>query len=193
VLSCGGHTARSTDNPPTTDGGAEGAAGIGCPADAPPGALFTFRLKNTGTSVITLFLGCGKDPPITLHTPNGDHRIGPESAERCGFTCTETFMGGVQPGGCTDCGPGYVQMIDPGATREITWDRRMWVPGPIEQACSEQLKGSACAMGVLVTAPAINGTIEYCAAVEFSPSCPAPKKADFIANLDVGSVDVSLP
>jgi hypothetical protein len=164
--------------------------GVGCPVDAPPGPPFAFRLTNGSDVPIRLFLGCGKNPPITLHTATGDRGIGPESGSFCGKTCDDVFSSGV-PSVCTDCGPGYLLTIDVAATKEITWDRRLWDHGTIEPNCSETLKGE-CAKGVAVGASEITGTVKYCLESDPAPPCDT-KQQEFTTSLDAGSIALVLP
>jgi hypothetical protein len=147
-------------------------------------------MTNAGMETIKLFLGCGKNPPIKLHTATGDRGIGSETGSFCGTTCDEVFSNGV-PSVCTDCGPGYLLTIAAGDTKEITWDRRLWDRGLIEPTCSEKLMGE-CAKGVAVGTSDITGTVKYC--LESDPTFPCDtRQLEFATSLNVDSVALVLP
>src|SRR5205085_6800864 len=88
--------------------------------------------------------------------------IGPGAVDICEFTCDQVYAGQVQPGGCSDCGPGYWQTIMPGATADLPWDRLVYVRHTVEPPCATAT--GTCALGVPVApSTAQSGTLTACA------------------------------
>ncbi|HEY7374122.1 MAG TPA: hypothetical protein VIF57_18315, partial [Polyangia bacterium] len=173
------------DEPVADDAGA-------CVQRVPAGATFTFHLRNDGTETRYMSFGCGGNPPIALEAAQGKGGIGPESVYFCGYTCDPVFAGQSVPSGCTDCGPGVSKELPPGATVDVAWDRRLWQQVTIPAACSGLPQPSTCALGVAVAATMVNGTVTYCGSAPPTLSCLDPRTADFVADLSLDAVDVSI-
>jgi hypothetical protein len=147
-----------------------GVAGCGSKAEetclgtvAPPGQSFTFHVHNGGSKTLRLTYGCGDELPIQLDTPAGSLGIG---STDCTWTCESIYDGSAAMSGpfsCTDCGPGQGAALDPGATVDITWDRRVYAATNVDPSCG----GGAGAQCMLATAvvPAVaqKGVLTVCA------------------------------
>jgi hypothetical protein len=151
-----------------TGAGETGALESGAGGDAgacsipPPGSAFTFHVHNSGTRDLGLGYGCGRDQPIVLVTPTGSLGIGSESANACGFTCEQDYMGNPQQG-CSDCGPGVGAALPVGATVDIAWDRRVYVTHTADPQCVGGQTNVSCALAVAVApSQTQQGTISLC-------------------------------
>jgi hypothetical protein len=151
-----------------------------------PAGTFTFHVHNAGTNRLSWFLGCSKTLPIVLHVgPGEDEPAGPGSVDSCEFTCDRVYQSLSSPGGCTDCGAGYVGSVAPGNVTDIVWDRRGYVRHTIDDECSPGHGGQTCALGLSVT-PSIaqTGTITVCdgdffevsTCVQTGTSTPLPER-----------------
>jgi hypothetical protein len=133
-----------------------------------PKGEFTFHIRNGGTSLLRLALGCGAKLPIDLDTPDGKLGIGPGNADACERSCDLVYDSPIPqcPGFCTDCANGKLVTIGSGATGDMEWDRRVYVPKMAEQRCLADPScpsGKSCAFGIAV-APKANqmGTLTIC-------------------------------
>ena len=148
----------------THDDGAGGTGGGGageCTLPL-PGADFSFVVENTGTSQLSLKLGCGSTIPIVLATPDGALGIGPGNANTCEFDC-EMVYDGFEAWGCSDCGPGVGEELPPGGEVTITWDRRYYVDHVAPAECSGHEDGNGCGLGLPAEAEHItSGVLTVC-------------------------------
>jgi hypothetical protein len=139
------------------DGGGKGA----CLVDL-PGRTFTFHVHNGGTRTLRLTYGCGAELPIRLDLQDGSAEIG---SGDCSLKCDDVYDGKgttVEPG-CADCGPGMGETLAPGATVDITWDRRVYVAHSIDGTCGD-IAGTNCALPVVIPLlEAQTGVLRVCA------------------------------
>jgi hypothetical protein len=158
----------ATDDDGTTEaGGANGTGGDGgeggaapsCAIDA-PGPTFDFLVTNIGNRDLLLTYGCGSDLPIELDTAEGPLGIGAGNADFCQVSCDQVYEGSPN-NGCSDCGPGYGDVVGPGETVTIAWDRRVYVEHTAPEACSGLANGNQCALGKTVDGK-LSGTLTFC-------------------------------
>jgi hypothetical protein len=147
-------------------GSATGGAGGAASCALAPKGQFTFHIHNGGATPVKLALGCGKKLPIDLDTPDGKLGAGPGNADICEKSCDVVYAPMTDcPGFCTDCAAGSLATIAPGATDDIRWDRRVYVPKVPESAClnSGCPIGGNCALGIAVAPKsAQTGTLTIC-------------------------------
>jgi hypothetical protein len=172
----------TSDTGTTSDGGttADGNAGA-CALDPSKGS-FTFHVHNGGSRSLTLGLGCGRSLPIQITTLSGSLPAGPGPEDTCEFTCDDVYAGHSQPGACSDCGPGVSSALGPGATADITWDRRVYTERPVELSCTTGT--GSCAWGASV-APASSqgGVLTVCtSSTGFPGSCTTSDTVSFTAD-----------
>ena len=169
-FSCGGTEASTASDGGSVETGVpEGGVGEAGARDSSsacrvgqPGSPFTFHVHNAGTRPLGLGYGCGADQPITLATQSGQLGIGAESANTCGFTCEQDYMGNIQSG-CSDCGPGVGAALPVGSTVDIAWDRRVYVMSSADPACVGGQQNLSCAEAMTVAPTAAQqGTITLC-------------------------------
>ncbi len=175
VLACGATTVIS-GNPDDDGAGGQAAGGTGGEGGAPPsceidapGQSFDFVITNTGMRDLFLVYGCGGHLPIELETIDGVVGIGPGQADYCEVSC-DTVYDGYQNWGCSDCGPGYGDTLNAGATVNISWDRRVYVEHVAPASCTGNADGNNCALGKLVTAAQVSGTLTVCTDMNTSGS-----------------------
>jgi hypothetical protein len=130
----------------------------------PAGTTFTFHVHNAGTAMRALAYGCGGTIPLVLDTPAGKLSIGPGAVNSCEFTCEEQYKGPVQ-NGCSDCGPGMGAIVAPGATVDITWDRRVYEGHAADPSCVMGMANVGCALAVSVAPEKMQaGVLTVCSA-----------------------------
>jgi hypothetical protein len=158
---------RAPDGGGGAGGGAQGTGGEGSGGDVScevdrPGEPFTFRVHNAGAAELLLPFGCGEHVPIEIETPGGAAGIGVGNASTCQVSCDTVFAGNPNPG-CSDCGPGVGRLLPAGATVDIRWDRRVYVPHVADASCSGSDEGNDCALGVAVSPSATQqGALTVC-------------------------------
>ena len=142
-------------------GGEGGGSNAACMLE-PPGKSFTFHVHNGGTKALRLTYGCGATLPIEVETPKGALDISPGGVNSCEVTCDRVHEG-FPNRGCTDCGPGVGAPLEPGMTKDITWDRRVYTAHMADPKCSGSTTGNDCALGALVApASAQKGVLTVC-------------------------------
>jgi hypothetical protein len=163
-------------------------ASVECRAEARPATPFHFHIVNHSSSPINFNFGCGGDPPIEFDTPEGPLGIGPESADFCGNECQEV-LDGIEPTSCTDCGPDLTRLVEPGASTDIEWDRRVWLRHVVPPSCSGLAKQHDCALGLAIGEQAIRGRLTHC---ELGSFCTEPKIIPFDADLSRDEVVIEI-
>jgi hypothetical protein len=162
---------------------------VECRAGALALAAFHFHIVNRSSFPINFNFGCGGHPPIDLDTAEGPLGIGSESADVCGNDCQEV-LDGIEPTSCTDCGPSLTQLVEPGATMDIEWDRRVWMRHVVSPSCSGLPKQHACALGLAIGEPSIRGRLTHCEVG--SSFCTEPKTIPFVADLSRDEVFIEV-
>ncbi|MFS8067204.1 MAG: hypothetical protein ACMG6S_12605 [Byssovorax sp.] len=131
----------------------------------PPGKSFTIHVHNGGTKALRLTYGCGATLPIEVEAPKGTLGISPGGVESCEVKCDRVYEGFPNLG-CSDCGPGVGAALEPGMTKDIVWDRRVYTAHMADPKCSGSTMGNECALGALVApASAQKGVLTVCNSV----------------------------
>jgi len=183
----------SGDSGSTSDAGATSDANAGaCALDTSKGS-FTFHVHNGGTRSLTLGLGCGRSLPIQIQTATGELPAGPGPEDTCEFTCDDVYAGHSQPGACSDCGPGVASALGPGATVDVTWDRRAYTERAVDLACTTGT--GSCAWGASV-APAASqaGVLSVCtSSTGFPGSCTTSDTVAFTVDTTKSEATIQVP
>jgi hypothetical protein len=129
--------------------------------------MFTFHIRNVGTNVLNLPLGCGDQRPIVLETPMGALSIGPTDEGICDESCEDVY-GQSQPEFCTDCGDGVGIVVAAGATADIAWDRRVYQTRDADPSCVEGANNVQCDLPLTVAPTATqSGVVSLCPYSQF--------------------------
>jgi hypothetical protein len=183
---------QSTDAGSPTDGGTTSDAPAAACALDPSKGSFTFHVHNGGSRSLTLALGCGRSLPIQIQTATGELPAGPGPEDTCEFTCDDVYAGHSQPGACSDCGPGVASALGPGATVDVTWDRRAYTERAVDLSCTTGT--GSCAWGASV-APAASqaGVLTVCtSATGFPGSCSTSDTVAFTVDTTKGEATIEV-
>ncbi len=163
-----------------------------CPLDA-KGEPFSFVITNTGNRTLYLPYKCGDDLPIDVITADGRRALGVIHGNPCGVTCEQVY-GGYDYESCTgDCGLGVADMLEPGDTGTVVWDRRVFEAHEAPAACSGLSKTLWCAMGVRVDDDTITeARLEICAYEPFGGTCTPSEEVAFDIDLSVSEVAIEI-
>jgi hypothetical protein len=143
-----------------------------------PQGQFTFHVHNNTGAVLFWSTVCGRGLPIVLDTARGTLPIAPIGL--CGVTCDDVYTRGVDPDACTDCGPGTKSSVQPGASSDIEWDRRVYAPHVYSSACGPvRFVGQSCEEGHALAPNATQtGKIRVCNS-QGDPGCIGGRDVTF--------------